>query len=549
MDENKITPSLDEEPTVAIEEDEASVAVEESEEELTEGLEEPAESELEEESEEELEEEIPVSKKKNKSTMVAITSLSVLLVVAIVCVVAIFIKSNGGFSKKIDYEKVAMTFGSAETGDLIEITAGEFANIFYTTYYELYSQYASYSISVDQIKEQAKVSTVSNIAISAGIYDAAIKAGYTLTEEDKKTVESEMALFTDAAESASMEIDDYMATFFGKGYDIKYIRASTEKAIIVNRYIDDALNSIDKEYEGEEGKNKIETYYKENKATYDVADVSYFYLDSTQTDADYTADNIIKAVTDGATFADAIKSVTGDDKNVPSKLKGSLTQDAVATAVTEDAAKWVFELDDNGEYVNKEGSVKKVDKGAMIYILYVNSEPTRDESHAVTLDYIKVDISTDDSALTPEALKAEAKATINSILADFEETDKSSDSFSDIALIQDENDNALVSGDYFENLTTSTQVDQAVLDWAFAAERNVSDYAIIECEDCYYLVFYREKAENAVWFDTVKEIVVDEHKTNWSQDLTNEYTSAVVENEDVINEVIDNLIEKISENS
>ncbi len=465
----------------------------------------------------------PVAKKKSKGAAVVLTVLIVLLVAAVIAIVAIFVKSN----KAVDFDKVAMNINGTD------VSAGEFAYI-----YASINAYAYGQLTEEQLKEYA----IDQAASTIGLYSDAVAAGYALTDEESKSIDDAMASLKESAESQSMTADEYVSKTFGKGYTTEYVRVFMEKNVVASRYYEDLMNGIGEKY-GTDA--VIEDYYNNNKTAYDLANVSYYCLDANEATATEKADKIVKAAK-GDSFASAVKNVDAEGK--VNKLTGTLTKTGVSASISEEAAEWIFKTDDNGEYVNKAGSVAKFTKNSMIYVIFVNSEPAKNNAYAVTLDYIQVDVSTDNSALTQDVLKLEAKSTVNSILAEFEKTDKSNDSFTQLVAAYDEGDNELVAGDAFEDITPATDIDAAVIEWAFAQERKVGDYAVVEGDGCYYLVFYREKAEKPVWYNNVKNELISTEQTKWQEESMTKYADEAVKYDDVIDATIKTVNAALSEN-
>lgn len=467
-------------------------------------------------------------KKKSKGAVAVLVILVALLVATSVFLVSMIVSKTS--SSKIDFDEIAVTVGD------VDITVGEYMYWYAYVdayYYNYYSYYYS-SISEDQIKAD----TLNQLTFTSSLYSEAVKAGYTLSAEESTQIDNSMQSYTEAAEAASMDVDEYIAGNFGKGYTAEMLRTYLEKQAIAYSYYEDMMAQIDSQYEGDGVVDKIETAYQANKLTYDLSDVLYFYFDATDDSAEKNANSLMTKVSnDGMTFDAAIKSVTGDSASVANELVG-YDCETLSDNFSEDAATWIFETDADGNYVNGAGSVNKLESGGMIYVLYVNEAPHRDECVPVTLDYIQVDVSTDDSVKSADELDIQAKATANSILAEFEETDKTAEAFAHLVLEYSEGDDVLVSGDAYEDMVADGSYDSAVEDWAFAAERSVGDYAVIKGDGCYFVVFYREKAENSVWYQSVLTSLVQAEKTSWESELLAEYESAVVSNDEVVDNAV-----------
>ncbi len=470
----------------------------------------------------------PAKKKKSKGAIAVLVILVALLVATSVFLVSTIVSKVG--SSKIDYDEIAVTVGD------VDVTAGEY--MYWYAYVDAY-YYNYYSYYYSQISEdQIKADTLNQITFTSSLYSEAVNAGYTLSDEEIAELDESMANYEVAAEAASMEVDEYIAGNFGKGFTAEMLRSYLEKQAIAYRFYEDMMAQIDADFEGDGVAEKVENAYKANKLTYDLSDVSYFYFDATDEESEKKANSLISKITnDGMNFTDAVKAVTGDSEVKPGSLIG-YAKDTLTSEFSEDGAKWIFETDADGKYVNGAGAVEKVDAGGMIYVLYVNEAPHRNEAFPVTLDYVEVNVATEDGMKSADELDVQAKSKANSILKEFENTDKSAESFAHLVLEYSESDDALINADALEDIVPDGDYDPAISDWAFAEDRKVGDYSLIKGEGSYIVVFYREKAESPVWYQSALTSLIQAEKSTWEADLLKEYETAVVTNDDMIDKAV-----------
>ena len=554
MDENKINPTpMDDPEEQKIEEaepcteqeeaasDEAVTAVAEADETQEYADEDPAtENDAEEDEFAEEPEFIPsiesaqpetaasANKKKGKGAIAILVVLVALLVATSAFLVSLVASKIG--SSKIDFEEVALTVGD------VDVTVGEYMYWYSYVdayYYNYYSYYYS-SISEDQIKAD----TLNQITFTTSLYAEAVKAGYTLNDEDIANIDESMRSYTEAAEAQSMTVDEYIAGNFGKGYTADILRTCLEKQAIAYKFYEESMATINDEYSGDGVVEKVENAYKANKMTYDLSDVAYFYFDATEENAETDANNLLNKITnDGMEFDAAVKEVTGDSEKASFDLAG-YDYETLYTEFIADAADWIFETDADDNYVNGTGAATKVEADGKIYVLYINAAPHRNEAIPVTIDYIKVDVSTADTVKSADELDIEAKSKANSILAEFEATEKTAEAFSELIAGYNEGEDTLVGGDAFEYMIADGSYGETIEEWAFSADRQVGDYAVLKGENCYYVVYYREKAENSVWYDSVLTTLVQAAKSSWETELISAYEGAVVSNDEAIDNAV-----------
>lgn len=516
MDENKINPELEnsEEMTeVPVQEiQETEVKQDETTEEKVESVNDETET-----VEEPVEEEVVISeekpKKKKQGKIVALVVLILLIVGATVAMFAV-VNSN------INGEDKVLSVGDYDSN------VGEFINV-----YSMYSYYASYyNFTADQVKEY----TLEELETVNTYYAKAIDAGYELTDEEIAEIDENVKSVTTQAETYSMSTEQYLEEYICKNYTMDMYRNYLEKQYLAQRYYTDNLEKIDTELENDSA--AVQTKYDSVKTDNDICNVSYWYFDSTDDDAKTKASAIVADVKGGKSFDEAIKSVTGDSKAVSNKIVGRI-KSVVSSNFSSDAANWIFSAKD-GKYENGKGAITTIESNGVVYVLYVNAEPCKNESVPVTLNYIKVAVGTDTTVKSEDELKVTAKATANKILKEFESGEVTAEAFSKLSTTYGNNDDSLVTADVFSEITADGTNDASIEAWAFDSARKVGDYALIECDGCYYIVFYASKNENAVWYQTALDLLKDDAYEKWADDVKAEYKDKIVVYDDVIEKVV-----------
>ncbi len=556
MDENKINPIPADDPEVEQElpaaeeavaeetqvtEQEDAEAVQEAEEEVVseESADDTAENEdseaeaddyYSEEAEPEfVAEEAPApKKKKSKGAIALLTILVALLLGVTVFFVSVIIKNT--VATKIDHDEIAVTVGDDE------ITVGEYLYWFAYVdayYYNYYSYYYS-QIPEDQIKSE----TLTQLAYTSALYKKAVDAGYELSEEDKAQIDASMDSYVEAAEASSIDVDDYVAENFGKGYTLEMLRTYLEKQAVAYSYYEDAITEIENEFRNSDVEDKVEKAYAANKSIYDLANVTYCYFDATDEDAEKNANAVVAEIKGGKSFEDAVKTVKGDDETISDSLTG-LYKDAISSNFSEDAAEWIFEVDADGKYVNGNGAATTLESGGVIYVLYVNEAPARNSFIPVSFELVQIDVSTDDSIKSEDELKLQAKSKANTLFAEFEETDKTAEAFIEFAEEANADESGLVTASSEEDVVSDGSHDDAIENWMTEEGRKAGDYALLEGEDgTYYIVFMTAVSENPVWYNSVFNSLLEAELTEWEKDFASGYEDSIVTNDDVINNAV-----------
>lgn len=464
-------------------------------------------------------------KKKGKGVIITIAALGCIIIAAIIGMVAVVMNS---VNAKIDLEQTVLTV------DDVDSSAAEFYQAY--MYYYGYNSYYQYS------DEELKDLAIDQLVLTNTLYAEALENGYTVTDKIQAQIDEQLGSITETAETASMTADEYLDKSFCKGFTLDMFKVIVEKSLIAQAYYEDKMADIEAQYKGDKGAAKIEAEYADNKFDYDQTDVSYWYFDASEENAQSDANAVVAQVKDGKTFEEAIKSVTGDSEAIPNNLKGHSKAALESGKFVTDAIDWIFAENEDGTYKNGKGAVTTVSDDSKVYVFYVNNAPHRDETHPVDVFYIQVDVSTDSSIKTEKELKIEAKAAAESILKEFEGTDKSKDSFTDLVIKHNNGDNDLVSGDIFEAMKNDGSEDSAVSEWAFDESRKAGDYALVEADGCYYILFFDKKAENAVWYDTILNSLITNEARGFEENAIAEGTEKAVINDEAVNEVIDYVV-------
>lgn len=459
----------------------------------------------------------PPKKKNSKGKTAALIIILVLLVAATAGLVFFAFNSN---SSKLDLDKTVMKVGD------IENTAAE--------YYQIYSYYSAYAYYYQYTEEQIREMTKQQIVLIDTLYSEAVKAGYTLTEEDNAAIDEQMKSITTEAEAASMTEEEFLDANVCKGYTMEMLRGYIEKQHLANKYYEDHTAEIQKKYEGSDALKLVEDEYKANSKKYDMPNISYGYFDATEKDADSKADALIAEVKAGKTFNEAMKNATG--KN-PNTIVG-YGYDQIASSFAQEAADWIYKTKEDGSYENGKGAITKLDVNGVIYVLYADNAPARDDSLPVNINYIKVDVSKDTSVKSADELKVTAKATANKILKEYTDGEKTAASFETLASKYDNGDDELISGDVFEDLTKTSAQDKAVVNWAFAEGRKAGDCELVEAEDCYYILYAASIAKEPLWQTTVRNSLISADIDEWTENTEAIHKDDTVEYTEEIEKVI-----------
>lgn len=467
-------------------------------------------------------------KKKSKGAIALLVILVALLLAATVFFVSVIMKSTA--SQRIDHDEIAVTVGDDE------ITVGEY--LYWFAYVDAY-YYNYYSYYYSQIpEEQIKSDTLNQLAHTSALYNKAVAAGYELSDEDKAQIDENMQGYTQAAEASSVSVDDYVAKNFGKGYTLEMLRTYLEKQAVAYKYYEDVMTGIEDDFKKSDVEDNVEKAYNANKSMYDLADVVYCYFDATDENAEKNANAVVAAIKGGKSFEDAIKAVKGDAESISDSLTG-LYKDAISANFNEEAAEWIFEINADGNYVNGKGAATTLEAGGVVYVLYANNAPARNSFIPVSLDFVQINVSTDDSIKSEDELKLQAKSKANTLFAEFEKTEKTAEAFAEFAQKANADESGLVKALSEKDIVADGSHDGAVEKWMAEEGRKAGDYALVEGEDgAYYIVFMTAVSENPVWYNSVFNSLLQAELKAWEDEFIAGYEDKIVSDDEVINNAV-----------
>ena len=337
----------------------------------------------------------------------------------------------------------------------------------------------------DMVFERTKADMIQFTAY----YDAAVKAGYTLNEEDQASVSNNlMQMQFYASSNGFPSLDKFLATYYGKGMNEKLFTELSGKMAIAARYAQDLQDSL--VYTDAE----LEEYYQ---AHVDEMDNYNFYLytvitsnekfsdlddEAKKTAAHDAAEEIVKADTAEA-FVENVRAFTGTDTNV------RLTR-AVANDLGSSYKDWIMAP----ERKTGDTTVVDIDGGsyAIMYLSYDNND-----YNTVSMRHILIAAEADENGEYTDEAKAAAEARIREILTEWENGEKTEDSFAALADEYTDDSPSKGKGGLYEDIAKNDMVP-GIDSFLFAAGRKSGDTEIIFNDGDYvgcHLVYFVGEGE------------------------------------------------------
>ena len=366
------------------------------------------------------------------------------------------------------------------------------------------------SLSGDNLSEDAtwadyfRAVALENMVQVTAIYDAAVEAGCTLSEEDAAEIDSTMELYESMAESNNLRgADGYVAVVYGKGVTAGLVRTLLERAYIAEDYAEQV-------YEGfEYSREELDSYYDENADDFDAFTFDSFYIAAERVEVTETvtdeetgeeSEETNEKVTD-ETMAEAEEAANAVAEAVENgeSLEDAATEDGeyteyenvfgynVSTSFIDPVADWLFDS------ARADGDVGVVESdGAGWYVLVYHSRTDSSDYNGVAFRHIlvKADDADEDGEISAEE-KEEAKTAIDEIYDQWVEDGETEDAFAALANSESEDTGSNGSSAYggegglYEHVAHNQMVDE-INDWIFDPEREYGDTTIVYVSNSSY---------------------------------------------------------------
>ena len=447
-------------------------------------------------------------------------------------------------------------FTAVKVGD-VSYSAAEY-NFFYKSYVNNFvNQYGSYLsyLGLDTTKsydeqqcgisegktwaQYFKESVQTEMQETTAMYAEAEKAGFKLTDDDQKTLDSTIDNVKTAYKSSGdySTSDAYLASIYGKGCTEKMVVDLITKRTIASSYTTEKKKSIDNYTE-----DQIKSYYDSNKDDLDSYVYLSYFASGKATDTSSSAAS--STDTSASPAASASPSPSADELMAEAKTKADgvlaagKTEDAFKTAAASASGSDVNETTTQGKSLDKsyaswlkdasrkagDTTVVKSDSG--YYALYYISRDTADYyTQNVRHILFKAEASSD-GTYTDDA-KAAAKAKADAELAKWKAGDKTEDSFAALAKTDSEDTGSKADGGLYKNVYKGQMVS-TFENWCYDTSRKAGDTGVIYGESSgsyagYHVMYYVGQGE-LYRYKLAEDAKSDADYTTWHDALLKNYT-------------------------
>ncbi len=344
----------------------------------------------------------------------------------------------------------------------------------------------------------------------AAYSDLAEAEGYTLSEEQTKTIDDSLLMYEQYAKLYGYTTDGYLTAMFGEGNSVKTVKAMMEMTTLAAAYAQDKQDSFTDSYSVAD----LDAWYKENANDYNTVTFLTTTIqaekaeDGTVTDeamktARATAESI-GALCDGTSegFAAAVKEVMGTDATEGSSVISGMGE----------ASAWAA----GGKHSPGDMTIAE---GEGVYTLYCFLSLDDNSGKTANVRHILVSVvDADEDGVISEEEKTAAENTINSIKDQWDGTEEG---FAELANKHSEDPGSNSNGGLYEGIYQGQMVSE--FDEFCFGDRKVGDTDIVY-NDAYGYFFIYYVGEGEIYQRVLaSNAKTSEDFTAWKNGLLEDY--------------------------
>lgn len=462
-------------------------------------------------------------KEKEKKEERISTTVGIVFLVALVCLVASFpirtylathetyVVINGEEVNKVEFDYV---YNTAKNNYITQY--GSYLSYFgLDTSKDLSTQMYSDTLTwQDYFEQNAVESLKQNKALMA----EAKAAGFTYDTTDEYNTFKE-TIKTSAA-SAGVSDKEYVRSIYGSYATMGRIEEYVKNDMVMNAYYQKLQE------DNAPSDDEIQSYYEENKATYDSVDYRLTTIEADlPTEPTELADPVEETAADttGTTDGTAAADTTQDTAYQPS--------DAEIAKAMEDAK---VLADDAEQTVAKDGEAHENEKKSSVNYMISDwlfddarkagdtTVITNDNSHcyyvvAFEKRYLDETPSADVRVIIPTEDKNGEE-----ILEEWKNGAATEDSFAELCKKYTQDTSAVENGGLFEQVT-KTGMTEELSNWIFDSSRQAGDTVAITVSDTTYVLYYIGQ-DQPEWKINIKNTLVSDTMSQHMQDITADVT-------------------------
>lgn len=360
-----------------------------------------------------------------------------------------------------------------------------------------------------------------------------------ITEEQQNELEETLTSYTESANQNGYTLSGYLTAVMGHGVDEKLFRQESIRQFIASNYQNElSENAANTEYTEDE----INKYRDEHLDELQTVDIRLFECAS-EDDAKAFKDALNS---DGSNFSElcvqyastdfAKKAYTEDGYSTEIGVNKSVLQNkgyAIGTANHNHEEGEEHSDDEVLEYPGIDWLFSTDRQAGDTYqystsVVYVIRPVGLADTKTVNVRHILISPITDedDSTQAVDATDAQwvaAFSTATDILQQWEDGDKTAESFGALAEEKSVDTGSASNGGLYENVTTGQMVN-SFSTWCFDTNRKAGDTAIVRSDYGYHIMYFEGANDQTVWQYTAQQALASDDGTTLVEELEESYT-------------------------
>ena len=498
-------------------------------------------------------------------TFVAVLALVLVLAIGTISITAY---NNSGIRERA---ADALTIGSHTLSNAdLNYFYIDTINREYSELYNMYGDYATWVLGFDpsvplneQNYEAEKTyadyyveKAIEDAKDIYAVYDAAVAANHTCTEEETAEITETIKGIEAAAKLSGVSFNRYLKAMYGNGANKANFKNYMNVITTVNSYQTKYHDSLTYD------KAAIDAYDKEHFNEFSSFDYATFLVDSEDfltggTEKDGTTVYSEKEKDDARKAAEAVakelveskaNSVDSLDAAIKahskykdnSSAKATKSEDAIYTSINENIAQWLGEEDRKIgditylEYKNTvtddEGKETEVVEGYYIVIML-----GRNDNHEKLVNVRHILVKPTENSTNEDGTKyssdeelAEAKKQIEAIRDEWLAGEKTEESFGKLAIEKTQDDGSKATGGLYEDVTPGSMVE-SFDEWIFDSSRKAGDYDIVKTEYGYHLMYFVDHCDETYREHMITDTMREKDYNEWHDGIVDAVTATVID--------------------
>ena len=377
--------------------------------------------------------------------------------------------------------------------------------------------------------EVIKNSAISIAQQTIGLYNEAVAAGTTLTEDQQAEIDETVETYRKQAADNNYSLNAFLKTYFGSGFNEKAFVKQLEMELLAQNFSDAKQTEVNDGITDE----TVAAEYKENRKNYDYADIRYYSISfKALTKNEGETDDALKArqkaendkliaaakelaakATDENAFIEAVKAYNNSKTDTTTKSVAASFA-TLSSSIGEDGANWVFAAD------RKAGEVNTFSGEKAAYVVFMLKPSYTSNSVSVRHCLVSFDAKDENNVTDEEKIAANKKA--NDLLKGLGDkvTEKA---FIEMVKGNTADEASAETGGLYENIRISDNYVENFEKWSFDEARKAGDTGIVETEYGYHIMYFvSDNTDDLDWKNTIKTTMANEQLTEYQTELFKE---------------------------